>query len=369
MDKTEEEFCNEGNEKRKRRSPNQAVRLSARGAFVLRELFKVRRMTTRQVARLCVVPEESQAAMDLCRRLRALGFITMEDLFHERSRIVVTLTDNGRRFAIDRLGRGHRSPLRDDGKDEFALHSIRGAELYVRVVSSGAKDWLAVRANADRFEWYSSNESVDIAWKEPGEFRNGVWRKVIPDALIETTDARFMLEVERSTKTLNGVMAKIENYSQMFSPVRAVNGVSPYYAKHADKRAPILVVLLDSAERAKNVKELLEARKQRQRYYVPATFIGDMEDTVAFLCRQMGLNAPPRRHDPQAQLMAEVRRYVDHIINRTGLSSLLWPANWKTVMRGVYPAAEWLRLEPTLDVRVAHARTREEANKNARGAA
>jgi hypothetical protein len=354
--------------KRKRRSPNEAVRLSPRGAFVLRELFKVRRMTMTQVARLCVVSEQSQAPVDLCRRLRALGFITIEDLFADRSKVVISLTEAGRHFAIDRLGRSHRSSIRDDGKDEFTLHSIRGAELYVRLVSGSGTDWVGIQGNADRFEWYSSNESVDFTWRDiDGSYRSTI-RKVIPDAVLETAERRFMIEVERSTKTLNAVMAKIENYCHVFS-VACTMDKPAYSAKYSDRLAPALVVLLDSDARAANVKELLELRKQKPGYCIPSVFVGGMDDTVAYLRKHVGLSAPFKKADPHAMFHAEVRMYVEHIMNRSGLSSLSWPSNWRTVLRTVYPAAEWIALEPKLQSRIAKAEAREAAKRSSRGAA
>ena len=69
------------------------MRLSDRGAFVLCELYKMRRMTVKQAARLCVVSGEKFAAIDMCRRLRALKYLEIDDLFRDEESVA-------RRFRI-----------------------------------------------------------------------------------------------------------------------------------------------------------------------------------------------------------------------------------------------------------------------------
>lgn len=344
--------------KEKRRSPEQAVRLSARGAFVLCEVYKVRRMTVQQVARLCAVPEKSFAAIDLCRRLRALKYLEIDDLFRDRSKLVVSLTDAGRRFAVDRLGRGHRGGLRDEAGDEFALHTLRGAELYVSIVTAGAQDWLAVRANADRFDCYSTNEGIDFSWVGRLNFKQ-VNRKVVPDAVIETPKERFLIEIERSTKTLGVVLAKVENYCHVFSLTKNTKDCSAYREKYADDRAPVVVFMLDSKERANNVAALVEKKKQLDRFPIPSLFIGSLDETARYLRDRVGVGTP--LVDAPSLFSQAVRQYVEHIVLRSGMSSLNWPPNWRDVMRQIYPADEWPGIERNQDERIASARFREAA--------
>ena len=59
---------------------SKAKRLSARGAFVLDVLLKVRRMTDEQLGRLCGM-ESGEAISCARRRLVALGFVSADDFF------------------------------------------------------------------------------------------------------------------------------------------------------------------------------------------------------------------------------------------------------------------------------------------------
>jgi hypothetical protein len=93
-----------------------------------------------------------------------------------------------------------------------------------------------------------------------------------------------------------------------------------------------------------------------------------LEDVLAYLRKAIGLDAPVKPAE-QPSLTHEMRVYVEHIMHRSGLSSLNWPRNWKSVMRGIYPAAEWFAMEPKLDARLANARVRESLKARPRGAA
>jgi hypothetical protein len=329
-------------------------------------------MTVQQAARLCVVSGKKFAAVDMCRRLGALEFLKIDDLFRDRSKLVLSLTDAGRRFAVDRLARGHRGGLRDEAGDEFVLHTLRGADLYLDIVAKGAKDWPTVRANAERFDWYSQNENVDFVWRMPTSFARtqSVERRVVPDAVLETESERLMIEVERSTKTLRPVMAKVENYCHVFSPLKNVKEGVAYRHKYSDDRAPMVVFMFDTEERARNVAELVEKRKRQQGFSIPNIFVGTLDETAIFIAKRIGLDGRRAsvRVDPALQFAREVRAYVDHIVNRTGMSSSFWPANWKTVMKHVYGPEEWPRTEKQLDARIAASRARQAAEKNQRGA-
>lgn len=245
-------------------------------------------------------------------RLRALGYIATANPFHQRSETVVSLTEKGRSLAADRLGRSPRNSGRDDGCS--VTRTLRVAELYVRLVTGGAKDWLAVRANADRFEWYAFDRAPDLS--------EGIV-KLAPDAVLDTASQRYVIDVAPTAKSQ---AARIERYSR---------------AATASERPHVLVVVTDTA-----------MGEQR-----PAVFAGNLDQVIAFLRRGVGLQSDPTN---DAKLSDELRSFMSHLIKRSGLSSINWPPNWRTVMSAVFGTEAWKILGPQLEQRAANAHAREQ---------
>jgi hypothetical protein len=356
----EEERRSETEPKRQRRSPEQAVRLSARAAFIICELYKVRHMTLGQVARLIVVKDKGEAALSACRRMRSLGHVEMSDPFLDRRKLVVSLTEKGRRFAIERLGRRERAAASHDPTSDFVMHSLRGAELYTRLVTDGAADWLAAMANADKFSWYASNEGVDFSWRPARELpgQKAPNRKLIPDAVIETESLRLLVEVERSTKTLRGVMAKVESYNDIFSPLKSADDRAAYHAKYRDELEPIVVFLFDSNERAENVAKLVEERKRGQNFRVPALRTFGLEGAVAFLRERIGLGGAPAAKPVSPKYDREMMRFFLDLYKNPRISPLSWPPNWRTVTPCVFTPQMWEILGPKLNAQLSEATRR-----------
>ncbi|MCC6808579.1 MAG: replication-relaxation family protein [Deltaproteobacteria bacterium] len=352
----ENEEQQRSNPSSKRRSPGEAVRLSPRGAFILCELYKLRRMTLPQLARLCVLNPLGYAPIDIARRLKALGYVRTEDHFRDGKKIVLSLTEPGRRFAADRLGRSTRMPLRDDAGGEFTLHTLKGVDLYLRLVCPGARDWLAVRKAAARFDWYSSNEGIDIDWRT-GSRSTLQLRRLIPDWQIETHDRRIFIEIERSTKSLAAVKAKVEHYSGVLGPFgsRSLHFQSAYFEKYRDQKQAIVAFVFDTPERTDNVQAFVKEALKRERVFVDP-IMGTEEDVVQELSQLLKLHLPINYvQGPQDRLMIEMRKYIDHINQHPAIPALAWPPNWRELMSQIYPRVEWRKLRSTLDARVANA--------------
>ena len=103
-----------------------------------------------------------------------------------------------------------RRPDRDD------------ADLYVDIIARGATDWLEVREAASRFTWLAYNENIAFRWKEPQlSVRRDVQSEnpyLLPDAMMETSDRRFLIELERPTKPLGAAFRKIDQYNRLLHP-------------------------------------------------------------------------------------------------------------------------------------------------------
>ncbi|MCC6810922.1 MAG: hypothetical protein IT381_26065 [Deltaproteobacteria bacterium] len=258
--------------------------------------------------------------------MRALGHIVVAYPFQDRTTAVVSLSEQGRRFARDRLGRSLENSGRDDGRSTAQV--LRVSELYVRLVSLGASDWLGCRANTDRFEWYDGDEVPDLAAVAP-----------TLDAALDTGSHRYLIDAEPIIASERGFASKIERYRRTM----------------ASNRTDTLVLLTDKAG-VRFVRDWLAANGNAQG---PPVFAGDLDQTVALLSSAIGLGpAVPATPPFGSSIVTELRTFLTHIIKRSGLSSTRWPPNWRTVMSAVYGEAEWTTLGPKLEERAANAAAR-----------
>ncbi len=246
--------------------------------------------------------------------MKALGFIKSEDFFRDGSTVVMSLTEAGRRYAIERLGRLGRQATRDDAKGEFLLHTVRTADLYLDVITAEAADWLAVRRQADLFEWFSSNEGVEFIWDALEGNMKRTERHLIPDAVIETSKLRLLVEVERSTKSLKAVMAKIEQYQQLFSPFGIVRDQSAYRDRYSDELAPVVIFAFDSQERADNVAKLVEKRKDTPSFHIPKLMTGTHKEVAKFIRGYLQIAEPKPHPEIGPVALDELRTFVEQFL-------------------------------------------------------
>jgi len=360
-EKAEGEFL-VGGKKRIRRSQSEARKLSARHVFVLQELLKVRRMTQEQLGRLCRLEGASDASRSLRRRLEALGRTSSEDTFRDGGKMVMKLAEPGHRHACEMfLDERMKNSwhYRDQINPDMLLHLLKTTDLYVDIIARSANDWLEVRENASRFTWLAYNENIAFRWRDPQlALRRDAQSEnpyLLPDAVMETGEKRFLVELERPTKTLGAAFRKIDQYSRLFSIVSSDR--SPYRQKYDDDLEPFLLFVFDCREndtrRADNFRREMERRQSgaASEFFIPAWRVESLESAVEFL-RQQCVVTDRQRSEQTTQ--NEIRQFIARVLN-SGISSLDWPENWRAVGQAVYPSGEWSTLQPRLEKRFADA--------------
>jgi hypothetical protein len=333
--------------------------------FVLQELLKVRRMTKQQIARLCRIEgEASDASRSMRRRLEALKMVAAENPFRDSTKFMVKLTEAGHRYACElfldeRMKSGWH--YRDVINPDSLLHLLKTTDLYVDIVARRATDWLEVREAASRFTWLAFNESIAFRWKEPQlSVRRDMQSDspyLLPDAVMETSDKRFLIELERPTKTLGAAFRKIDQYNRLFSIARSANDKSPYRQKYDDDLQPVVVFVFDcrpdDVRRADNFRREMLRRQTNEasRFFIPAWEVKSLDAAADYLRGQCAEPVRPRR---EQDTQSEMRRFVVKVLN-SGISSLDWPENWRTVGQTIYSPDEWSAIQPRLEKRFADA--------------
>ena len=341
-----------------------AKRLSARGAFVLDVLLKVRRMTDEQLGRLCGIENGVDAVRCARRRLLALGFVASDDFFRDGSRIVLRLTESGHRVAAARTGNAiHTWNYRDDVHPDMMQHLLKATELFVETVGGASADWMDARERADAFFWQSSNDDTSFLWKQPSLQGDPANRRVIPDVTVELGNKRVFIEIERSTKTLGVVFKKIAQYHDLFSPAQVIGAQTAYEQKYPDRKPAEVWWVFDSDERAKHVREHVARQMGQPMFYTPASFVGTLPEAAARLREGARLAAVPILANAGEIELASLRSQTQAFLRATltELSSLKWPANWRSLGKMVFSAEEWARLEPGLVGREANARAKQQS--------
>lgn len=264
--------------------------LTDRGAFVLQELFKLRRLTYEQLGRLCKInsAQLSNAAGMLALRLERLGFIQRKQLFVRCQPVVVTkLTEKGYMQAAHALGRAQSAHFADHLEEEFLLHLMIGTELYLKLVADDTHDWIAVKQRAAQFKWLPSNEETSFIWQEPGGQGEPQLRRLIPDVTVESSNRRYLIELERPTKSLKVVERKIDHYNQLFSPFHSLSGTSGYQQKYADALEPVVVFVFESQERAAHARALFERKSSQADFKIDRWYCGNLEQVAAYLKEEL----------------------------------------------------------------------------------
>lgn len=359
----------EAGKEKKRRSSLEARRLTSRGRFIVTEMLKLREVTVEQVSMLLRMkyakkaPLTKQAAWFVLERLRSLGLLEVQDSYVRLERhLVYQLTKRGHEQAAMAVGVDEYQRFSEQAVPPYLLaHQLMVNELYLRVLSERARSWVETMNNAARFLWVPANEKSAFRWRKPSWTNKKIFRKVIPDVTVETDKVRFLIEVERSTKTLSGVGEKLTNYHELFSKTAiAEGGATAYKAKYKDELRPVVMFVFQSEQRAMNVQKEHERRRRTDpTYAIAEALFGSLEQAVAKL-RQELLDAPP----PVPKLMAdeafleELRTYVRAIHNCQQYSSVDWPKNWRTVLARVLSADEAERKIAKYEARLKRALAR-----------
>lgn len=306
----EEEEKEEG----KRRPGNKCRRLSERGSYVLQELFKLRRMTLPQLARLLGLSAERNGALFVVYRLESLGFVRRESVAIGTELVsLVRLTDQGARWASEALGRAVRESARDDV--QFYAHLLKTGDLYLELVREGAKNWIEARERAASFVWLASNDDTQFLWQAMREFDAGRkrYRRVVPDVTIETDTHRFLVEIEKSTKSLRAVDVKIAQYCAVFSPLKSAGDRPAYQQKYGDAKRPAVLFVFETEARAENARRLFERRAREQNFRIPEWHCGTVESTAALLRKNIRSLGPVK---PRPAPAATCLTRADHDLLR-----------------------------------------------------
>jgi hypothetical protein len=220
-----------------------------------------------------------QSTRDMVRRLVALRFVRRESVtVGLRQRSVYMLTEEGYRQACASSGR-HPNLYRDHVAVEFLAHLLMTTDFYLELLTKSARDWSEVRRRSAAFEWFASNERTRFQWDAPGREHQ---RRVDPDATIETETHRFLIEIERSTKSLPVVKGKFETYNRLFSRVASRSTISGYRQKFGDDKQPVVVFVFASAERAKNAQAVADRMRATDGpgWQIPDLRIGTVESAA-----------------------------------------------------------------------------------------
>jgi len=290
--------------------------MSERSVFILQELLKLRRLSRPQFAALCRRPADPMKLKMPISRLRQRDLINVDYMpIGRKSEALLKLTETGHRHAAISMGRDHDSHYRDYVNVDFLAHLLMGNELYLRIVAQGASDWAAVRHNAGHFEWLASNEDTSFIWEAPAEFKGErKQRRVVPDITIETEATRYLVEIERSTKTQTTVGRKIESYCHLFSPLRSAQEKTGYALKYADGKKAVVVFVFTDERRALNARAQFERRAKAGAFYIPAWKCGTVNVVGDELRRELLGRAPTPPPLPRSDLIVRYRdsitRYV-----------------------------------------------------------
>lgn len=262
--------------------------MSERSVFILQELLKLRRLTRDHFTTLCRLGPAQRAKLPIW-RLCQKGLVTIEHLpIGRRSQPLLKLTEGGHRKAAVSMGRDHDANYRDYVGVDFMAHLLVISDFYLRIVAQGASDWAAVRQNASHFEWHASNDDTSFIWDAPAEFKGDRrQRRVVPDVTIETEATRYLVEVERPTKTQSVVARKVEGYSHLFSPLRSAQDRSGYALKYPDAKKPVVVFVFTDERRALNARAHFERRAKAQDFYIPSWKCGTVETVGDELRREL----------------------------------------------------------------------------------
>jgi len=311
------------------------------------------------------MPLEGEAPLRFAERLQALNYVRLDDVYRDGKLRVVRLTENGHRYAALNTGRTNGYDHSDNVAPDMMLHLLKTAELWLHVVLRDVTrigDWVAVRRNASDFEWKSSNEATTFEWKQPTSVRTAdATKRLIPDATLETERQRFMVEIERSTKTLAVVERKFEHYSHLFSPNRVRGDRPAYFQKYGDEKTPVVLFVLDSDARCEHVRALFEKRAREPNFFVPSWSACTLDQAAALLGKKLG---KPEAKTPAApdvkldELRAQARVFLQHVVEQRQLSSLHFPPNWRKLGELVIPSGEWEALAPQIEERMTAARAR-----------
>lgn len=329
-----------------------AKRISERGAFVIGELMKLRRLTEPQLKRL-VVDKSKRGEKFMIARLQTLQLATWDTtLVSGAITPLVRLTELGRKRAADSLGRVHSATFRDD--IVFYAHLLRTADLYLSIVTEGARDWIEVRERASRFDWLSSNEQTQFRYRALTEFAGAqtIYRQVVPDVTIETETRRYLVEIEKSTKAQSVVGRKVEQYGYLFSPLKTADERPAYFQKYGDEKEPVLLFVFDSEARATNARVHFEKYAGLQNFPMPEWRSGTADVIGEYLRRELldvkTLVKRPREVALSAESFEALRRYVaectqtivdlqDAIAQRQMPESPTLPANRNAVREILFP--------------------------------
>ncbi|MCC6808646.1 MAG: replication-relaxation family protein [Deltaproteobacteria bacterium] len=269
-------------------------------------------MTREQFAMLCrLEPTRTKTKFPIY-RLAKKDLICTDYLALGRTcQPLLKLTETGHRQAAISTSRDHDAHYRDYVKVDFLAHLLLGTDLYLRIVAHGATDWAVVRQNASQFEWHASNEDTSFLWDAPAEFKGERrQRRVVPDVTVETESTRYLIEVERSTKTQSVVGRKIENYSHLFSPLRSAQDRSGYALKYPDEKKAVVVFVFDDERRAVNARAQFERKAKGAGFYIPAWKCGTVETVGDELRRELLGRAPAVSAPTGADIIG---RYKDAI--------------------------------------------------------
>lgn len=304
----------------------EAKRVTDRSLFGLECLLLVERATEMQMQRLLYPERQTSTRIDAMRtvrrRLVALKLVEVEYLDTARRTVLLKLSARGFFESFMRLSpTGALPPPRRRIAPETVRHQLELAELFVSLVTGGAKRWQDVRDCTTSFQWSSFDADVRIPRREEDVDGRVHERATVADAIMTTGTHRFLVEVERSTKTLDRVVReKARPYNAIFSTASIRGNRTPYQQKFPDALAPVVVFVVASRERATNLRKLLEAELR-----APSWFVGDREEVVVFLRKHIGqptANAQRERSEPDYFRLA--RESIDHsVVTR----KLLLPAH------------------------------------------
>lgn len=286
-DKTEIRQSSNSEEKKKRKRKRDGTRVTERDAFLVTALLRVRRLTIAQVAQLAFAKEET--GRWIVRRLVSMELAEEQFVDRLHSDKSILLTDEGYRFACRRVGAEPSNEyFRDRIGWEQRVHALANSQLYVDFVTNGASSWQEARMRSDAFSWRVSNADTAFRWVEPRDVNKRVGRQVIPDITLETETTRYLIEVERPTKSLARVLSeKIAPYSHLFSLGRVVADRSAYAQKYPDNKKPVVVFVCHSNARAKSVQECFEKVAARPGFYVSSWRVGESSGIGAELAREV----------------------------------------------------------------------------------
>lgn len=253
-------------------------KLTSRDAFLFEELFKLRRLSYVHVQKLLCMSNRREAVSMLLKRLEESQFI-QRDHSYVHCQLIVTarLLTKGYANVSQALQRTQYFQGAQSLDDEFLAHLFLATDLYLKIVTHEAEDWVAVKSHAAKFKWLPSNENTAFTWEEIGESSaRKRLRRIIPDVVIENETHRYLVEIERSTKPLKVVERKFEHYNRLFSKLRTMSEKSPYQQKYSDDLKPVVVFVFENEVRARNVQTLFESRARSNMFFIPRYVCGEV---------------------------------------------------------------------------------------------